>query len=151
MCRRAMRVAMRRISCMDQRIRGRDDIAAGTCEDPFGGVDLFVRGRMTASMAKASITSETCRCQPCQERVSLWSVTRRLPCRIPQSRTSRQAYQASQSHRYFAGALNRAWLIAGQRHALGPSALRFRVKAAARAENRAALTVQMGCKLVDET
>ena len=29
--------------------------------------------RMTASMAKASITSETCRCQPCQLRVSLWS------------------------------------------------------------------------------
>jgi hypothetical protein len=42
-------------------------------------------------------------------------------------------------------------LIAGQRHALGPSALRFRVKAAARAENGDALTVQMDCKLVDET
>src|SRR5271165_6853 len=29
--------------------------------------------RMAAIMAKASMTSETCRCQPCQERVSLWS------------------------------------------------------------------------------
>jgi hypothetical protein len=28
---------------------------------------------MAASMAKASITSETWRCQPCHERVSLWS------------------------------------------------------------------------------
>lgn len=28
---------------------------------------------MVASMAKASMTSETCRCHPCQERVSLWS------------------------------------------------------------------------------
>src|SRR5215217_6607599 len=39
----------------------------------FGGVGAFAWWRMTASMAKASITSETCRCQPCQERVSLWS------------------------------------------------------------------------------
>src|SRR3954452_13131141 len=39
----------------------------------FGGVGAFVRWRTTASMAKASITSETWRCQPCQERVSLWS------------------------------------------------------------------------------
>src|SRR3954469_17654933 len=39
----------------------------------FGGVGAFARWRMTASMAKASMTSETCRCQPCQERVSLWS------------------------------------------------------------------------------
>jgi hypothetical protein len=29
--------------------------------------------RIAASMAKATITSETCRCQPCQERVSLRS------------------------------------------------------------------------------
>ena len=28
--------------------------------------------RTTAIMVNASITSETCRCQPCQERVSLW-------------------------------------------------------------------------------
>src|ERR671921_2759449 len=39
----------------------------------FGGVGAFAWWRMTASMAKASMTSETCRCQPCQERVSLWS------------------------------------------------------------------------------
>src|SRR3954453_3556562 len=39
----------------------------------FGGAGAFARRRMVASMAKASITSETWRCQPCQERVSLWS------------------------------------------------------------------------------
>ena len=39
----------------------------------FGGVGAFAWWRMTASMAKASMTSETWRCQPCQERVSLWS------------------------------------------------------------------------------
>src|SRR5918911_3372848 len=39
----------------------------------FGGAGAFARWRMTASMAKASMTSETCRCQPCQLRVSLWS------------------------------------------------------------------------------
>src|SRR5215204_2377744 len=39
----------------------------------FGGVGALAWWRMTASMAKASITSETCRCQPCQERVSLWA------------------------------------------------------------------------------
>src|SRR5919205_4653492 len=39
----------------------------------FGGeVRLLARWRTTAIMAKASITSDTCRCQPCQERVSLW-------------------------------------------------------------------------------
>ena len=32
----------------------------------------MARSRTTAIMAKASITSETCRCQPCHERVSLW-------------------------------------------------------------------------------
>src|SRR5882724_6910083 len=31
----------------------------------------LARWRMTAIMAKASMTIETCRCQPCQERVSL--------------------------------------------------------------------------------
>jgi hypothetical protein len=39
----------------------------------FGGVAVFARCRMAAIMAKASKTSETWRCQPCQERVSLWS------------------------------------------------------------------------------
>src|SRR6185437_13422948 len=43
-----------------------------------GGVFLsagsaLARWRMTAIMAKASMTRETWRCQPCQERVSLWS------------------------------------------------------------------------------
>ncbi len=33
----------------------------------------FARRRIAAIMAKASITSETWRCQPCQERVSLWA------------------------------------------------------------------------------
>src|SRR3954452_5103681 len=39
----------------------------------FGGARVLAWWRMAASMAKASMTSETCRCQPCQERVSLWS------------------------------------------------------------------------------
>src|SRR3954466_1595637 len=39
----------------------------------FGGAVVFALQRMAASIAKASMTSETCRCQPCQERVSLWS------------------------------------------------------------------------------
>src|SRR3954467_7962554 len=39
----------------------------------FGGGASFARRRIAASIAKASITSETWRCQPCQERVSLWS------------------------------------------------------------------------------
>src|SRR5919107_1911251 len=39
----------------------------------FGGVGVLVWRRMAASIAKASMTSETWRCQPCQERVSLWS------------------------------------------------------------------------------
>src|SRR4029450_10707157 len=39
----------------------------------FGGGGALARQRMAASMAKASITSETWRCQPCQDRVSLWS------------------------------------------------------------------------------
>src|SRR3712207_6810859 len=37
----------------------------------FGGGRWFARCRTAAIIAKASITSETCRCQPCQERVSL--------------------------------------------------------------------------------
>ena len=39
----------------------------------FGGVGAFAWWRTTASMAKAKMTSETWRCQPCQLRVSLWS------------------------------------------------------------------------------
>src|SRR3954454_11219649 len=39
----------------------------------FGGAGVLALRRMAAIMAKASMTSETCRCQPCQERVSLWS------------------------------------------------------------------------------
>src|SRR5215217_2808342 len=39
----------------------------------FGGAGMLALTRMAASIAKASMTSETCRCQPCQERVSLWS------------------------------------------------------------------------------
>src|SRR3954451_7963718 len=39
----------------------------------FGGAGVLAWRRMAASMAKASMTSETCRFQPCQERVSLWS------------------------------------------------------------------------------
>src|SRR5215211_4401040 len=38
------------------------------CRLLFGGAVVFALQRMAASM-----TSETCRCQPCQERVSLWS------------------------------------------------------------------------------
>src|SRR4029077_8127183 len=39
----------------------------------FWGVAVFARCRIAAIMAKASITSETWRCHPCHERVSLWS------------------------------------------------------------------------------
>src|SRR5215210_1269568 len=38
----------------------------------WGDVRVLARWRTTAIMANASITSDTCRCQPCQERVSLW-------------------------------------------------------------------------------
>ena len=37
----------------------------------FGGAGVLAWRRMAAIMAKASMTDETCRCQPCQERVSL--------------------------------------------------------------------------------
>src|SRR5215211_2237022 len=37
----------------------------------FGGGNRFAWWRTAAIIAKASITSETCRCQPCHERVSL--------------------------------------------------------------------------------
>src|SRR3954453_15383709 len=39
----------------------------------FGGAGVLAWRRIAVIMAKASMTSETCRCQPCQERVSLWS------------------------------------------------------------------------------
>src|SRR5919112_5017507 len=39
----------------------------------FGGAGVLAWRRMAAIMAKASMTSETCRYQPCQDRVSLWS------------------------------------------------------------------------------
>src|SRR3954469_13625188 len=32
----------------------------------FGGAEVLALRRMAASMAKASMTSEKCRCQPCQ-------------------------------------------------------------------------------------
>src|SRR5215217_9418300 len=38
----------------------------------WGVVRVLARWRTTAIMAKANITSDTCRCQPCHERVSLW-------------------------------------------------------------------------------
>src|SRR5215208_1394003 len=38
----------------------------------WGEVKLLARSRTTAVMANASITNDTCRCQPCHERVSLW-------------------------------------------------------------------------------
>src|ERR671912_2391756 len=62
----------------------------------WGDVRLLARWRTTAVMAKASITSETCRCQPCQERVSLWvrpnsvlavSNASSIPQRWPPNRT----------------------------------------------------------------
>src|SRR5215217_9654887 len=37
----------------------------------WGEVRLLARSRTTAVMANASITNDTCRCQPCHERVSL--------------------------------------------------------------------------------
>src|SRR5687768_4129899 len=38
----------------------------------WGDVRRLARWRTTAIIANASITRETCRCQPCHERVSLW-------------------------------------------------------------------------------
>src|ERR1700722_9331384 len=46
-------------------------LAAPRCV--FLGAGLFARWRIAAIMAKASMTSETWRCQPCQDLVSLWS------------------------------------------------------------------------------
>src|SRR5919202_1816969 len=53
--------------------RPADEVRRGPLPVIFGGGASFARRRIAASMAKASITSETWRCQPCQERVSLWS------------------------------------------------------------------------------
>src|SRR3954466_13229732 len=39
----------------------------------FGGAGVLAWRRTAALMEKASMTSETCRYQPCQDRVSLWS------------------------------------------------------------------------------
>src|SRR3954453_15064464 len=39
----------------------------------FWGGGALARWRMVASMAKANMTSETWRCQPCHKRLSLWS------------------------------------------------------------------------------
>src|SRR3954454_15485364 len=39
----------------------------------FGDAGVLILARMAARIAKVSMTRETCRCQPCQERVSLWS------------------------------------------------------------------------------
>src|SRR3546814_7872765 len=39
----------------------------------FGGGAALALWRIVTIMAKASMTSETWRCHPCQERVSLWS------------------------------------------------------------------------------
>ena len=65
----ASRTATRRTSCTDQRI-----IAHGCCPHSFWGCrQSFAQCRITAIMANASMTNETWRCQPCQERVSLWS------------------------------------------------------------------------------
>src|ERR1044071_2033425 len=59
----------------------------------FGGAPVLAWQRMAASIAKASMTSETCRCQPCQERVSLWSrphsfLAVSTPSSLPQRRPS---------------------------------------------------------------
>src|SRR3974377_1529251 len=39
---------------------------------------LLARWRIAAIMAKASMTSETWRCHPCQERVSVWARAERV-------------------------------------------------------------------------
>ena len=59
----------------------------------FGGGGALARQRMVASMAKASITSETWRCQPCQERLSLWSKPR-----VPLHRLRIEAIAATLRH-----------------------------------------------------
>lgn len=51
--------------------RPADQILMVRILDLFGGVTSLARYRITAIMAKASMTIDTWRCQPCQERVSL--------------------------------------------------------------------------------
>ena len=51
--------------------RPADQILMVRILDLFGGVTLLARYRITAIMAKASMTRETWRCQPCHERLSL--------------------------------------------------------------------------------
>ena len=61
-------MAMRRTSWIDQRING-GAVGLGRYRSSalrFFGGDRLARYRMTAIMAKASITKETWRCQPCQ-------------------------------------------------------------------------------------
>src|SRR5512144_841594 len=65
----ANRQARRRISWTDHRTIG-GSARRGAF---WGAMTAFARWRITASRAKASMTSETWRCQPCQLRVSLWS------------------------------------------------------------------------------
>src|SRR4029453_4701404 len=73
----------------------------------WGEVRRLARSRTTASMAKASITNETCRCQPCQERVSLCvspnsvfavSKASSIAQRCPSTRTSRSEEHTSELH-----------------------------------------------------
>src|SRR4051812_35816017 len=67
----AKRVTTRRISCTDPADQHR--LLRIIVRLLFGGAGVLAWRRMAASMAKANMTSETCRCQPCHERVSLWS------------------------------------------------------------------------------
>jgi len=71
---RASLMAMRRTSWIDHRIN--DGVAMfGFCRGSAFGFFLaaadWPRWRITAIMAKASITMETWRCQPCQDLLSL--------------------------------------------------------------------------------
>ena len=52
-----------------RRVRGRRVL--GRRKGVFCGAGWFARCWMLAIMANASMTKLTCRCQPCQERVSL--------------------------------------------------------------------------------
>src|SRR3954468_24633792 len=62
----------------------------------FGGAGMLALWRMAASIAKASMTSETCRCQPCQERVPLCSKPSSfLPVSKPSSSAQRRPSTAT--------------------------------------------------------
>jgi hypothetical protein len=72
----ARRMAMLLISWTDQRINGGEaltPLASSSGGFVLGGGMLVAWRRMAAIIAKASMTSETWRCQPCHERVSLCS------------------------------------------------------------------------------